>query len=184
MSSRLCASSAACGHLPSAPAYVAGRSRIHGQGLFAARALAAGDCVVEYLGERIGKRESGRRQAARRRVCIFELNRRFDLDGAGPRNPARWLNHSCAPNCEAVAERGKIWIRALRPIAAGEELTFDYGYRLAVFPGHPCHCGAPSCVGFIVGRPERWRARRLLNRPARSLAARGVRVAAAEMEPA
>jgi SET domain-containing protein len=170
--------------MPSIPAYVAGRSRIHGKGLFAARALGVGDRVVEYLGERIGKRESARRQNGRCRVCIFELNRRFDLDGAAPRNPARWLNHSCAPNCEAVAERGKIWIRTLRAIAVGEELTFDYGYRLAVFPGHRCHCGAPACPGFIVGRQERWRVRRLLNRPGRTLAARGRRVTAAEMERA
>jgi uncharacterized protein len=154
---------------PSRAACVVGRSRIHGRGLFATRDIAAGERITQYVGERIGKAESARRQAARRRVWIFELNTRHDLDGANPRNPARYANHSCAPNSEAVAGRGEVWLRARRAIAAGEEVTFDYGFRLAAFPGHPCRCGAPSCPGFIVGEPERRSLRRLLNRPGRSL---------------
>jgi uncharacterized protein len=151
--------------------YTVGRSRIHGRGLFATQTCGAGEVVAEYRGESISKAESARRQMRRRRIFIFELDARHDLDGAGPGNPARWANHSCEPNCEAVAERGRIHLRALRAIAEGEELTFDYGYRLAAFPGHPCRCGVPSCAGFIVAQSERWRARRLLNRPGRSLLA-------------
>ncbi|HVU37288.1 MAG TPA: SET domain-containing protein-lysine N-methyltransferase [Opitutales bacterium] len=151
------------------PAFFVQDSPIDGHGLFAARALAEGETVAEYVGERIGKAESARRQAAADKVYIFDLDENFDLDGDLPGNPARRVNHSCEPNCEAVAEGESIRVRALRAIGAGEELTFDYGYSLAVFPGHRCRCGAPSCAGFIVARSERRRVRRLLNRPGRSL---------------
>jgi SET domain-containing protein len=151
--------------------YSVRRSRIHGRGLFAVQAIAAGEIVAEYNGERIGKTESARRQARRKRIFIFELDASHDLDGGQPDNSARYANHSCAPNCEAVAEEGKVYLRALRNIAADEELTFDYGYRLAAFPGHPCRCGAKACAGFIVSQSERWRVRRLLHRPGRSLLA-------------
>lgn len=137
--------------------------------MFAARALAAGERVLEYVGERVGKAESRRRQRARRPVWIFELNRRQDLDGRVRGNPARFINHSCAPNCTVVAERGRVWIYAEREIAAGEELTFDYGYRLAAFLGHPCRCGAAGCAGYIVSGTQRWRVARWLGRAGRSL---------------
>jgi SET domain-containing protein len=154
---------------PAGPAWVAGPSPIHGRGLFAARPLATGERVLPYAGERIGKRESARRAAARGRgpVLLFELNSRHDLDGGVRSNPARFLNHSCAPNCEAVAVRGRVWIRARRAIARGEELTFDYGFRLAWCLDHPCHCGAPACAGFIVNEPQRRRLRLLLGRSGR-----------------
>jgi SET domain-containing protein len=154
-----------------APTYRIKNSRIAGRGLFAARFLTAGETVAAYAGERIDKAESARRQAAAEKVFIFELDDNFDVDGDTLENPARFINHSCEPNCEAVATEGIIQLRAWRDIVAGEELTFDYGYRLAAFPGHPCRCGAKSCAGFIVGRADRWRVRRLLNRPGRSLLA-------------
>jgi SET domain-containing protein len=131
----------------------------------------AGETVIEYRGEKVSKAESRRRQIRRSRTFIFEIDDQCDLDGSGTGNPARWANHSCEPNCEAVAEGGRIYLRALRAIAIGEELTFDYGYRLAAFPGHPCRCGARSCAGFIVGQTERRRMRQLLKRPGRSLLA-------------
>ena len=81
---------------------------------------------------------------------IFGLDDEFDLDGHVEWNPARFLNHSCAPNCEAVCEEGRIWITALRDIRPGEEVTFNYGYDLEDFQEHPCHCGAPQCVHYIV----------------------------------
>jgi len=152
-----------------APVYRVDSSRIHGRGLFAVRAFALGEWVADYGGERIAKAESARRLAAHDNPFIFELDSSHDLDGDQPENAARFANHSCEPNCEAIVASGGIRLRARRAIAAGEELTFDYGYRLAAFPGHPCHCGAPSCAGFIVERAERRRLRRLLNRPGRSL---------------
>ena len=62
----------------------------------------------------------------------------------------RGTRPGCSPNCEAEIEEGRIWFFALRDIAVGEELTFNYGYDLVDYREHPCHCGSPECVGFIV----------------------------------
>jgi len=158
---------------PSVSSFCIGSSPIHGRGLFATRDFPPGETAAIYVGECTSKAESGRRQATSAQVFIFELNDEEDLDGSAADNPARFANHSCEPNCEAVAVGRAIHLLALRPIAAGEELTFDYGFPLAAFPGHPCRCGAASCPGFIVARSERRRVRGLLNRPARQLARGG-----------
>lgn len=145
------------------------RSRLHGVGVFARDFIPAGEQLLEYFGERITKAEAERREHRRRAraaaggdgcVYIFELNRHFDLDGGTiPGNPARRFNHSCAPNCEAQSDGRRIWIVARRDIAPDEELTYDYGFRLRDARQHPCRCGAPECVGFIVERGQRWRLR-------------------------
>ena len=122
---------------------------IHGRGMFATAPLSAGARVLEYGGERITKAESLRRCAAQNHF-IFRLDDEWDFDGGVPGNPARFLNHSCAPNCDAEFIAGAIWIVARRAIAAGEELTFNYGYDLDDYREHPCRCGAPACVGFII----------------------------------
>lgn len=146
------------------------RSPLHGVGLFARDFIPQGEPILEYIGERISKAEAERREKLRRArvaaggdacVYIFELNRQFDLDGEVPGNPARRINHSCAPNCEAQSDGRRVWVVALRDIAPGEELTYDYGFRLRDARLHPCRCGAPDCVGFIVARGQRWRLRRV-----------------------
>jgi len=104
---------------------------------------------MEYAGEKISKAESLRR-CELGNDCIFALDDEHDLDGNAPSNPARYLNHSCDPNCEAVPADGRLWIVARRGIAAGEELTFNYSYDLVDYREHPCHCGASECVGYIV----------------------------------
>ena len=124
-------------------------SPIHGQGGFAARFMSKGARVSEYIGERITKAESLRRCEAQN-WFIFSLDGEFDLDGAVEWNPARFLNHSCAPNSEAVCEDGRVWIVALRDIRPGEEITFNYGYDLDDYAEYPCQCGAPECAGYIV----------------------------------
>ena len=65
-------------------------------------------------------------------------------------NPARFINHSCAPNCEAEVKDGQIWIVAGRDLKVGEEITFNYGFDLEDYRLYPCRCGAPACVGYIV----------------------------------
>jgi len=125
------------------------RSRIHGTGGFARRGIPARTQVIEYVGEKITKAESLRRCEANNEY-IFSLEDEHDLDGNVHWNPARFLNHSCAPNCEAEWDGERIWIVALRDISAGEELTFNYGYDLEDYREHPCQCGAPDCVGYIV----------------------------------
>jgi SET domain-containing protein len=124
-------------------------SRIHGTGGYARQAIPAGARVIEYVGERITKAES-LAQCEADNVYIFTIDDQFDLNGNVDWNPARFLNHGCAPNCEAEQDEERIWILALRDIEAGEELTFNYGYDLEDYREHPCRCGAPACVGFIV----------------------------------
>src|ERR1700757_4286031 len=120
-------------------------SAIHGTGGFATREIKAGERVIEYVGRRIDKQES-QRQCELENPYIFCLDEQYDLDGNVDWNPARLLNHSCAPNCEAQELEGRIWIIAVRDIRAGEEITFNYNYDLEDYREHPCRCGAANCV--------------------------------------
>ena len=141
------------------------RSPIHGLGGFASQRIEKGVRMIEYLGEKINKSESLRRCEANNEF-IFRLNETEDLDGNVAWNPARWINHSCAPNCEAELDDDRIWIVALRNIEPNEEITFNYGYDLEDYQQYPCWCGSPQCVGFIVAeeffehlrqqRPYQW----------------------------
>jgi SET domain-containing protein len=124
-------------------------SPIHGTGGFAKTAIRKGTRIVEYIGERISKGESLRR-CEQNNQYIFTLNDEQNLDGNVAWNPARFINHSCAPNCEAEREKDGIWIVATRDIGAGEEITFNYGYDLEDYKDYPCRCGSPQCVGYIV----------------------------------
>jgi hypothetical protein len=125
------------------------RSGIHGIGGLAARDIPAGTRIIEYSGEKIDRQESLRRCEGNNEY-IFRLNEQWDVDGRVEWNLARFLNHSCVPNCEAELDQERIWIIALRSIRAGEEITFNYGFDLEDYRNYPCTCGAASCVGFIV----------------------------------
>ena len=124
-------------------------SPIHGTGGFATTRIEPDTSLIEYVGERIDKAESANRCAGGNRY-IFHLDEDFDLDGNVDGNPARWINHSCVPNCEAQLIDGRIWIVAIRSIQPGEEITFNYSYDLEEYRDHPCRCGTFDCVGFIV----------------------------------
>lgn len=124
-------------------------SPIHGLGGFAKSDIPKGARFLEYLGERIDKQESARR-CEQNNVYIFALNEHQDIDGNVAWNPARLLNHSCGPNCEAEFEDDRIWLAASRDIRAGEEITFNYGFDLENYHEYPCCCGSPNCVGYIV----------------------------------
>lgn len=124
-------------------------SAIHGTGVFARADIPAETRIIEYVGERVDKEESERRRKASN-FFIFIVTDDFDIDGLVDWNPARFINHCCAPNCEAREEDEHIWVYALREIKAGEELSFNYGYDLQDYEDHPCRCGAPSCIGFMV----------------------------------
>jgi SET domain-containing protein len=124
-------------------------SAIHGTGGFARADIPIDTRVIEYVGEKITKQESLAR-CEQNNEYIFALDEEHDLDGNVSWNPARFLNHSCGPNCEARLEDGRIWVVARREIRAGEELTFNYGYDLESYRDHPCSCGAPGCAGYII----------------------------------
>ncbi len=148
-----------------------GYSKIHGRGLYARCAIPEGTKVIEYVGEKVTKAEADRRDAARRArqakgddgcVYLFELNSRYDLDGDVTWNTARLANHACEANCEPQNLNGHIWIVATTDIPAGAELLYDYGFDFEGWREHPCRCGAPTCVGFIVKKSQRWRVRKIL----------------------
>ncbi len=124
-------------------------SPIHGTGGFARADIPSGTRIIEYVGEIITKQESLAR-CERNNEYIFAIDEAHDLDGNVDWNPARFLNHSCEPNCEAQLMDGRIWLVAIRKIRAGEEITFNYCYDLEDYREHPCRCGAVSCVGYIV----------------------------------
>ena len=143
------------------------RSPIHGLGGFARRDIPKGTRIIEYAGEKIGNTEADRRyddeSMKRHHTFLFILNSRTCVDAAFEGNEARFLNHSCAPNCEAVIERGHIWIEALKDVPAGAELVYDYQYEddpeytEEDLRFYACRCGAPNCRGTIVKTRRRLR---------------------------
>lgn len=136
------------------------RSPVHGKGVFATRPLAVGELICEYKGEPIEWDEALRRHprdpSQPNHTFYFDTGDGTVIDGAVGGNSARWINHSCAPNCEAEEHDSRIFIRTVRPIAAGEELSIDYA--LVVEKRHTqqlrllyaCHCGASNCRGTML----------------------------------
>src|SRR6516164_10454158 len=111
--------------MPARPVRV-GRS-VTGLGLFATKAIARRATIVSYRGRRIPTAEARRRERRFGAKYMFELNRKWTIDGSPRWNLGRYANHSCRPNAQPVARRGRVVLVALRPIAPGEEITFDYG---------------------------------------------------------
>ena len=146
-------------------------SSIHQRGLFATCNIKKDEDIIQYVGEKISKEESTRRalkweEKARETgeglVYIFELDDDWDLDGRLGDNPARYMNHSCDGNCEAVNAEGEIWIVARKEVKKGEELVYDYGYDMEHFLDHPCLCGADKCIGYIVREDQRKKVKKLI----------------------
>lgn len=153
--------------------YVIKKSTIHGSGVFAARDIKEGERIIEYLGEKITKEESNRRgleqeekskKTGEGAVYIFELDDEYDIDGNFDYNDARFINHACETNCEAENIDGHIWIVATCDIKKGEEILYNYGYALEHFFEHPCRCGKPNCVGYIVAVEDRVKLKKILAR--------------------
>ncbi len=132
------------------------RSAIHGKGIYAKKDIPAGTQIIQYVGEKISKKESDRRltenEKAGKSVYMFELNSRYDIDGDVSWNPAKYINHTCTPNCHTEIIDNEIWIIAQKNIKKGEELSYDYEFQRADWHKSPCRCNAPSCFGFIVAR--------------------------------
>lgn len=124
-------------------------SSIHHWGAFARRRIPKETQIARYIGEKISKELSVKR-LKEGNAYIFCLNEEVDVDGDVPHNLAKYLNHSCSPNCETRQIADEIRIYNLRTIASGEEITINYGYGLEDYPDHPCQCGAANCAGYIV----------------------------------
>ena len=135
------------------------RSPIAGKGVFATRRIRKGRRIIEYVGELITDDEATQRyddgSMATHHTFLFEIDDNTLIDAAVNGNEARFINHSCDPNCEAVDEDGRIFIEAIRNIQPGVELTYDYQYRSSeplskAKKNYPCFCGAKNCRGTIV----------------------------------
>lgn len=139
------------------------KSGVHGKGVYAARPIAKGETIIEYRGEIITWDEALRRHphdpSDPNHTFYFHLDDGHVIDGKHIGNAAKWINHSCAPNCEAEQDGMRVFIKALRKIAAGEELFYDYGLVIdaRITPKlkreYACWCGAKTCRGtMLAGR--------------------------------
>lgn len=136
------------------------RSGVHGKGVFAVQDLAEGETLIEYVGEIINWKEALRRHPHDPKdpnhTFYFHIDEEHVIDAKHGGNSSRWINHSCKPNCEADEEGGRVFIKALRNIKAGEELFYDYGliidapYTKKLLAEYPCWCGAKNCRGTLL----------------------------------
>jgi uncharacterized protein len=143
------------------------RSRLQGRGVFTTRAVPKETLLLEYLGERITHEEAGVRYYAAPKpdafVLLFTVDRKIVIDGGVGGRAARYVNHSCDPNCEADEIGGRIFITSICDIPAGAELTYDYNMEApSPLPRdwrsrYACRCGVPRCRGTIVIRPRKRR---------------------------
>ncbi|MCO5106855.1 MAG: SET domain-containing protein-lysine N-methyltransferase [Burkholderiaceae bacterium] len=149
------------------------RSAIHGNGMFAAADIPAGTRLIQYKGKLLTHAESDALYgdgADTGHTFLFSLNDDYVIDANQQGNSARWINHGCAPNCEAVVDedaggdprRDRVFIESIRDIRKGEELTYNYGIVLGVPHTRAmkriwaCRCGAPQCTGTML-QPKRGR---------------------------
>lgn len=146
--------------------FIIGWSDVHGRGAFATEWIRDGTRLIEYTGERITEEEADARyededESRPHHTFLFSLDNGQVVDAAYGGNVSRWINHSCDPNCEAVIEDDRIFIEAIRDIAPGEELAYDYSFVLeerhtpALKARHPCYCGSHNCRGTILAPKRR-----------------------------
>ena len=143
--------------------YFRKKSGINNLGLFAKSDINKGEKVIEYRGRKFTHKqvEENDRFDNSKAIYLFTLNERYVLDGDTKTNTAKYINHSCDPNCEVDIIKGKIWIIAIKDIKKGDELSYDYGFGYdADFRQFPCKCGSKNCCGYIVRDDQRWRINR------------------------
>ena len=140
------------------------RSVIHGRGVFALALIPKRTRLIEYTGERISHEEADARyseaHANSPHTMLFTVNDKIVIDATRRGNSARWINHSCTPNCEIEDEDDRIFIETRRDIRPGEELTYDYNLQLGephtatAKRAHRCFCGSRRCRGTMLGDEE------------------------------
>jgi len=164
--SRRPAASSASRASATARPYIVRRSAIHGRGVFAARTIRKGADIIEYRGQRITMKEADRRPDSDPdnpyHTFLFELDDGRVIDAAVRGNAARWINHSCAPNCEPYEDdEGRVFIAAKRTIRKGEELGYDYQLNVdgrvskAMREAYACRCGTPRCRGTMLAKKRK-----------------------------
>lgn len=148
------------GRRPKTPLFEVRHSRVHGHGVFAKRRIRKGTTVIEYLGDRVSHDEANARYEDKDpkdgHTFLFTVDAKTVIDAGVDGNDARFINHGCDPNCQAVDADKRIFIEALRTIQPGEELAYDYGIQRdaddppdidAIFG---CRCGAVRCRGSML----------------------------------
>ncbi len=147
------------------------RSKIQGRGVYATRDIAEGERIMEYTGKLVTAAEADAfaddEKMRRHHTFLFAVNDDWVIDATEVGGDARYMNHSCDPNCESVIVRKRIFIHALRDIEAGEELLYDYWYTTDetytledLRRIYPCRCKAPNCRGTLAKPPAPVRAPR------------------------
>jgi hypothetical protein len=149
---------------PSSLPFELRQSPIQGQGAFATRRIRKGTRIIEYTGERISQEEADERyddeSMKRHHTFLFTVDEDTVIDAAVDGNEARFINHSCDPNCQAFIEGDRIFIYSIRTIEPGEELCYDYAYERVEGMDeeseklYVCHCGAKNCRGTILAPPK------------------------------
>lgn len=142
------------------------KSKIHAYGIFAKQNIPKNTNIIEYIGEKISRKEGDRRSEKRLKkylnskitgsVYIFELNKHYDIDGSPNYNKAKYINHSCNPNCEVEITKNRIWIKSIKNIREGDELSYDYGFEFDEddYKDHKCKCGSKKCIGYIISSDD------------------------------
>lgn len=136
-------------------------SAIQGLGAFATRRIPAGTRLIEYAGERLTPKQADERypdDGDRHHTFLFAIDDDIVVDAAVNGNDARFLNHSCDPNCDVIVEDQRLWIETIRDVEPGEELAYDYAFILeerhtpAAKKRYPCNCGAANCRRTILAK--------------------------------
>lgn len=145
-------------------------SGIAGKGAFAIRPIKSGEKLIEYVGEIITHAEADERyddeSMDEHHTFLFTITSRLVIDATNDGNESRFINHSCDPNCEAEIEKGRVFISAIRDIAVGEELHYDYGYERSGDETeederrYKCLCGTSKCRGSIMEPVSVFKARK------------------------
>ena len=136
------------------------KSKIDKNGLYANCNIKKGTKIIEYKGKIISVKQSEANPKFDngKAIYLFNINKKFDLDGDYSFNTARLINHSCDPNCEVFGTGLKVWVYAMKNIKKGDELSYDYGFSFDEdYKNYPCKCGTSKCVGYIVREGSRWR---------------------------
>ena len=141
------------------------RSGVHGKGVFAVQDIAEGESIIEYVGEIVSWPDAQARHPHDpedpNHTFYFHIDETRVIDALYGGNSSRWINHCCVPNCEADEQDGRVFIKALRNIEAGEELNYDYGliiderYTPKLKAEYPCWCGAKTCRGTLLAPKRR-----------------------------
>ena len=136
------------------------KSKIDKNGLYANRDIKQGTRIIEYKGKIISIRQSevDSKFDNEKAIYLFNINKRYDLDGDFKFNTARLINHSCDPNCEVTGSGLKVWVYSVKDIKQDDELSYDYGFSFDEdYKNYPCRCGSKNCCGYIVREGSRWR---------------------------